>query len=927
MKSGTKIDRWKRIQDIFEGAVELQSSERRDFLAEACGDDENLRHEVASLLANDSDDAPILHAFVANNLRGLAKDSCSSDIGSRIGPYRLIRELSGGGMGVVYLAVRSDDHYFQMVALKTVRSVVISPALLQRFRVERQILATLVHPNIGTILDGGDTDDGRPYLVMEYVEGQPITLASETRGLTIRQRIELFRSVCAAVQYAHRKFVVHRDIKPSNVLVTSEGIVKLIDFGIAKPLAPQVIPGDFVPTEAGQRLMTPDYASPEQVLGKELTTTSDIYSMGVLLFELLTGSRPYSLRDLSPAAAERVICERENPKPSSIPGLPKKAKKLLDGDLDRIVLMAMEKEPSRRYPSVDDLDQDLLRFLEGRPIGARRSTPIYRLNRFFSRHKTVSLMAGATAVVLAGSILFFALESRAADAKLKQVQTLADAAISDMMQKLQQSSASVELQASVFRSTVAYLNQLTQESGNDPHLLLKLSQAYRRAGDLEGSPVAASLGNTGSAVTSYREALRAAISARSRMPGEQSSRAVIEALQQLGLIEFVSGSLPEARDHYRQAITLSRELSGQKPADPLPKRLLALNYSGLGYVQLFSLETEKAVESLRTALRVLGAEPVGIEDHDRILTIVYGRLGLALNELGKNAEAIASQEKGLEIAQALVRTHPSRNATRQVFALYNNMVGTLAGREILNAGEVAQATIYAHKAVALAEQLATGDPTNAQARSDLAGAYIRMGDSLWAINPAKASEWYRKSIALTKELGSRSDAPRGLADREETLAAVLVTKAQEPERLHLLQEANTLRQEIAKTSPHSPLDRVHLMRSYCRLSDAEMSMAKLADARSHADLSLPFFGEFKTTSPSLLVLRDLGFCYETLGNVQHAIAADRSFAPTQRRTAEIQASQWYLRSLDAWMEWVRRGAATPDSEAERHKLERRLHLK
>jgi eukaryotic-like serine/threonine-protein kinase len=280
----------------------------------------------------------------------------------------------------------------------------------------------------------------------------------------------------------------------------------------------------------------------------------------------------------------------------------------------------------------------------------------------------------------------------------------------------------------VFRSTVAYLNQLTQESGNDPSLLLKLSQAYRRAGDLEGSPIAASLGNTESAMASYREALRAAISARSRMPGEESSRAVIEALQQLGRIEFTSGSLPEARDHYRQAITMARELSVQKPADPSPKRLLALNYSGFGYVQLFNLETDKAVESLRTALRVLGADPVGIEDHDRILTAVYGRLGLALNELGKNTEAIASQERGLEIAQALVRTHPSRRATREVFALYTNMVGTLAGREILNAGEVQQARLYAHKSVALAEQLATGDPTNAQARSDLAGAYIRMGD-------------------------------------------------------------------------------------------------------------------------------------------------------------------------------------------------------
>jgi eukaryotic-like serine/threonine-protein kinase len=252
------------------------------------------------LLANDSNGSLTLHSLVANNLEGLARSSASSDAGSRVGSYRLIREMDSGGMGVVYLAVRADDHYFQIVALKTVRSGMSSPALLKQFRVERQILATLVHPNIGAILDGSDMDDGCPYLVMEYVEGLPITVASETRGLSIRQRIELFRSVCAAVHYAHQKLVIHRDIKPSNVLVTPLGTVKLIDFGIAKSLASELIPKVSIPTEADYRFMTPDYASPEQVLGKEITTASDIYSLGVLLFEMLTGSRPYTLRDLSP---------------------------------------------------------------------------------------------------------------------------------------------------------------------------------------------------------------------------------------------------------------------------------------------------------------------------------------------------------------------------------------------------------------------------------------------------------------------------------------------------------------------------------------------------------------------------------------------------------------------------------------------------
>src|SRR6516164_2353295 len=351
MTPGTKTDRWKLIQDIFQAALDLPLSERDAYLARACGGNEDLRAEVSSLLANDRDDTRSLHSLVASDLKGLAGAASSPEIGLRVGPYRLVRELDGGGMGIVYLAVRSDDQYFQIVAVKMVRKGMESPAILQRFRAERQILATLTHPNIAAILDGGETEDGRPYIVMEYVEGQPITLSSQTRGLSIRQRIELFRSVCSAVHYAHQKLVIHRDIKPSNVLVTSEGVVKLIDFGISKPLAPELIPGELAATDGGQRLMTPDYASPEQLLGQKLTTTTDIYSLGVLLFELLTGSRPYTLRDLSPGAAERVVCEQDNRKPSAIKELSRRTRRDLAGDLDRIVLMAMDKDPSKRYCS------------------------------------------------------------------------------------------------------------------------------------------------------------------------------------------------------------------------------------------------------------------------------------------------------------------------------------------------------------------------------------------------------------------------------------------------------------------------------------------------------------------------------------------------------------------------------------------------
>jgi serine/threonine protein kinase len=269
---------------------------------------------------------------------------------------------------------------------------------------------------------------------MEYVEGQPITVASENHNYSIRKRIELVRSLCSAVHHAHKKLVIHRDIKPSNVLVTPEGIVKLIDFGISKPLGPQLIPGEMPATEGWLHFMTPDYASPEQLSGQEVTPASDIYSLGVLLYELLTGTRPYTLRNLSSGAVERLVCEQEIRKPSSVPGLPAPIRKELAGDLDRIVLMAMEKDPPRRYRSALDMEEDLVRFLRGRPVLATKSTSLYRnrMSNFVQRHRAASVMAGASSAVLAGWSLFYLKQCRNADRRIRRAEETANSAILEL---------------------------------------------------------------------------------------------------------------------------------------------------------------------------------------------------------------------------------------------------------------------------------------------------------------------------------------------------------------------------------------------------------------------------------------------------------------------------------------------------------------
>ncbi len=919
-----KNDRWSLIEEIFQGALERPLDERMQYAAQACGNDKQLLGEIQSLLASDHDAEDVLHAAIAENLREITTTYSPSEIGVRLGPYVLVRELDGGGMGVVYLAVRSDDHYFQIVAIKMIRKGLDSPDLVQRFRVERQILATLNHPNIGAILDGGETEDGRPFIVMEFVEGQPITLAS--RGWSIRERIELFRSVCSAVHYAHQKLILHRDIKPSNVMVTPDGMVKLIDFGISKPLEPHLVLSENTATESSFRMMTPDYASPEQLQGKQLTTATDIYSLGVLLYEILTGSRPYTLRNLSPAAAERVVCEQKCRKPSSVPDLERQIRREVSGDLDRIVLTAMHVDPSQRYQSVQHLDEDLLRYLQGQPIAAKKSSVVYLLRKFMQRHKEAMLTACALFVAAGVSLLVYSRQSRVADRRAIQVRALADSAISDMTDKLQHSSASTETQAAIFQSALRFLDGLRRSTGNDPRLLLQLSKAYVRVGDLQGSPLVADLGNSEAAVTSYQEASRMAIEANARMPGTESTEAVIETYQRLGGIEQFLGNADQANKDYQQGLVRAENLWRQKPNDPIGIRLLAMNLAGIGDVNLWNLRPDRAFGEYSAAFRIFGANPNGVEDHDETLIGLYLKRASALNEIGNQPEALVNSRKAVALSEALVQSFPSSvRAHRELFLSYEGIIQPLVGRDALNVGDSAQAQVYARKGLTIAQLLAGIDSKNAQAFYDLSRAYTSIGDSYRLTKPGIASTWYRKSISLTQRLGPLygEGARHWIAIRNEGLAEVLRGNDEAPERLRLLLAANLIRKELGATSPHGHL---HLMRSYCKLSDAELDVKNLAMARQYANEALPLLSDFQMTSPSLLVLRDVGFCYESEAEVQRRISQDRAFPPAERRTAEAESLMWYRKSAETWTIWNRRGAATPESEHERHKVEHLLKI-
>lgn len=411
--------RWKQIEALFEHTLELPPDRRPAFLQKHCDGDDELRREVQSMLdsharAGSFIDQPSL--FVATEEIGELDSAVAS--GQLIGAYRVVRELGRGGMGAVYLAERADEQYQKCVAIKLIKRGMDTDSVLRHFRNERQILASFDHPNVARLLDGGATEDGLPYLIMEYVEGLPIDNYCETHDLLLNERLQLFREVCAAVTYAHRHAVIHRDIKPSNILVTSDGAPKLLDFGIAKILQP----GDALEASAtmtGLRLLTPEYASPEQVQGKPVTTATDVYSLGIVLYQLLAGRTPYRLKTGTPEEISRAITEQEPARPStavarsnesSISQIPNP--KLLRGDLDNITLKALRKEPERRYPSVEQFSEDIRRHIEARPIRARKDTIHYRAAKFVQRNRVATAAAMLVFLSLVGGIIATTWEAR-----------------------------------------------------------------------------------------------------------------------------------------------------------------------------------------------------------------------------------------------------------------------------------------------------------------------------------------------------------------------------------------------------------------------------------------------------------------------------------------------------------------------------------
>jgi len=711
MTDAMDAGRWQRIKTLFDAAQARSPSERAAFLREACAGDVALRKEVHSLLRAHETAGPADRFLECMDAALHHRPSEEGLMGKRIGPYELVEELGEGGMGRVFLARRADGQFDQQVALKLLGVGFSSPEAKERFLAERQILATLNHPHIARLLDGGVTENGQPYFVMEAVDGQPLDRYADASELSIEERLELFLDVCDAMQSAHQKLVVHRDLKPSNILATDEGRVKLLDFGIAKLLDPELLLRQDAPrTRTGGGPMTPEYASPEQVRGDTISTASDVYQLGVVLYELLTGRRPYSLDGRTPSEVERIVCEEEPPRPSTaivqgaadgeekIPRCsetpPEELRRALVGDLDTIVMKTLRKEPDRRYDSVQQLAGDVRRFLAGRPVSAHCDTWAYRGRKFVRRHPWGVAAAAVILLLLVGYGATLTWHSQRTQAALDRAQEEAQKSeqVTDFLVSMferatpyqaagpaAQFSDTLTTRELLDRGATRARRELSDQPEVQATLMRTLGRIYRQLGHHdEAEPLledalavqrehlpsthpdrAKSLherarllryeGRMERAARLYRESLSIQ---RAHFGTEHP--AIADNIRELAIIAAREGRYSKADSLFREALAMRKSLHGPDHPD------VATELHVLGLLYVLKEDLAEAEQLLRRSLTIRRTHADG--GHP-LLAETLDQLGQVLVKQGELDEAEPLLQKARAIrAELFPEVHPSRAA-------------------------------------------------------------------------------------------------------------------------------------------------------------------------------------------------------------------------------------------------------------------------
>lgn len=718
-------DRWRRIDEIFNAVLELPADKRQQFLEEECAGDSDLRRDVQSMLSADSTGPKVIDTIVTDAVEKAAVQHLRADIGLQLGPYTLMEEVGSGGMGSVYRAVRSDEAYKQSVAIKLVHRGMNSDHILNRFRFERQILANLNHPNIARIIDAGSTPDGRPYFVMEFVDGLAVIRHIEENKLSIRERLQLFESICAAVQHAHQKLIIHRDLKPSNILVTKDGVPKLLDFGIAKVLSVESEDTAEYNTINTARFMTPDYASPEQMRAEELTTASDVYSLGALLYQLLTGQKPYKTKAHAGMELQLAVCNVDPIKPSEAVADPKIADEL-KGDVDTIVLYAMHKEPARRYESAGQFAADIRNYLEGRAVIARRDTLLYRVQKAVTRNKALSFATLAVLLSLVGGIISSTYQARRAERRFQEVRQLANTFLFDFHSAIAKTPGTVEARALVLKTASQYLASLAAEAKGDPALSKEVAASYVKLADTEGHILGSNLGNTEASKQHYTqaEALLTPL-----LPDADAAKLLARMYRSRGDNSGFSSNLKESEEFYKRALALENQVLNKTPDDVPSLNLFAEIHINYARMQLRQREFDAAGENNRRGVQLL-EKSLALKKDDPValnaMAGAYGSDGISWMRRGQIREAVDALRKSVELRELLHQRNPSDvEICRDLAIAYSNLADALGGQRGLSLGDTEGALVMARKMVALTEEAAK-DQADQRAQYDYAMSMLRL---------------------------------------------------------------------------------------------------------------------------------------------------------------------------------------------------------
>ena len=839
-------EQWQSIEHYFAAIGELPPVAREAALSAI--DDEAVRQEVASLLLHASNGETV--AATVGAMASKLDPAASRE--QRIGPYKLVRRLAQGGQGAVFEAVRDDGAFQQRVAIKLVKWETDSNAARERFRQERQILARLEHPLIGRLLDGGETADGVPYLVMEFVDGLPLTTGTE--GWTRRRKLELFLEVAAAVTFAHRSLIVHRDLKPANILVTKEGTPKLLDFGIAK-----LLDSDATRTMTNVQALTPHYASPEQVRGNAITTASDVYSLGVVLYEVLTGRRPYDVSTATAVELDRIVCRT----PPAPPGL--------GSELDHILLMALRKEPERRYGSVQEFADDIARYLDDRPVKARPDTIGYRTGKYVRRH-WMGLAAAAIALAslcIGAAVAIY--QARIAQQRFQQVRNLANTFIFQFDDAISEIPGTTQARMLVVKTGLDYLNNLSKAAGTDRELTAELARAYQRVGKLQGSPLESNLGDTAGAAESFQRGLvlYESLSTRtSRYALEQ-----VDCLRGLAVMRAAQNRYSEANATIQRAF---REVAPfQARQDRQTLELMSSLHDAAAYIDHMGGTPDDDLRHERKSAEYREAwlKTVPPEDAARgtqSVAVAHLKLGRSLQGLGQLSEAAREMElaeKG--IARALELKPGSFTFLRNQMAVSASLAGIYGSPVIPCLQQYGKAVQFARLALDDNRRLLETDPGNANLSMNLAANRLVYANLLSMAKPGDGSSEARNAVAEWHKViaaGKANAAERAMMLNYVKWLVPILSGNNPGEGLSLAREIVAATRQILAGHPPDDDQYWYLASAMAFASEAARRAAQPAESRQLLTEAMavtkPFIGAAGESVPTALMAAILYRAYE-----------------------------------------------------------------